>query len=269
MTAAARSAGAGAARRRADRCSWQTSRGSKPSSRAGMTAPRSSVEAYRRAIDALHGEALRRLIRALQTRSRGARGDESGGRRRCRLCGAAPPCAGQAKPQRARRNGARRACGRCWRRTAAMSNWSTSRRRQSKCASPARCDGCAASALTFHAGVKKAVEEACPEITDVVQVKGAGGARSDRIRFTSPFALDAKGGWLPAGRLADIPENGVRALTLGGENVVLTRRGSAVTCFQDACAHLGLALHRRSRSRTASSPVRITASATTSPAANA
>ena len=37
------------------------------------------------------------------------------------------------------------------------------------------CDGCPASALTFHAGVKKAVEDACPEITEILQVKGMGG----------------------------------------------------------------------------------------------
>jgi Fe-S cluster biogenesis protein NfuA len=36
------------------------------------------------------------------------------------------------------------------------------------------CDGCPASALTFHAGVKKAVQDACPEITEIQQVKGLG-----------------------------------------------------------------------------------------------
>lgn len=103
------------------------------------------------------------------------------------------------------------------------------------------CDACAASALTFHAGVKKAVEAACPEITEIVQVKG--GAAAKNVRFVSPFALDAKTGWLPAGALTDIPHGGLRALAVGGEQVVLARRGDTVTCFQDACAHLGLTLH--------------------------
>jgi Fe-S cluster biogenesis protein NfuA len=49
------------------------------------------------------------------------------------------------------------------------------------------CDGCAASALTFHAGVKQAIEAACPEITEIRQVKGrATGTPS--TAFASPFA---------------------------------------------------------------------------------
>lgn len=48
------------------------------------------------------------------------------------------------------------------------------------------CDGCAASALTFQAGVKRALQTACPEITEIVQLKGASlGRRPD---FVSPFA---------------------------------------------------------------------------------
>lgn len=104
------------------------------------------------------------------------------------------------------------------------------------------CDGCPASALTFHAGVKKAVQDACPEIIDIRQVKGLGGGGEGGVRFISPFALDAKGGWLLAGALSDIPEGGIRATELAGEKVLLSRQGSVVTCFQNACAHLGLAL---------------------------
>lgn len=58
------------------------------------------------------------------------------------------------------------------------------------------CDGCPASALTFHAGVKKAVQEACPEITEIAQVKGLGGSNDSGVRFVSPFALAAKGNWV-------------------------------------------------------------------------
>lgn len=103
------------------------------------------------------------------------------------------------------------------------------------------CDGCSASALTFHAGVKKAVQDACPEITDIVQVKGA--TTDAGIRFVSPFALGDRGEWLPACNLNDIPEDGIHAIEIGGARIVLCRRGSAVMCYQDACAHLGLPLH--------------------------
>jgi nitrite reductase/ring-hydroxylating ferredoxin subunit/Fe-S cluster biogenesis protein NfuA len=103
------------------------------------------------------------------------------------------------------------------------------------------CDGCPASALTFHAGVKKAVQEACPEITEIHQVKGLRGSEGG-VNFVSPFASGATGPWMHAGSLADIPEGGVLATTLGGEKLLLSRQGNIVTCFQNACAHLGLAL---------------------------
>lgn len=102
------------------------------------------------------------------------------------------------------------------------------------------CDGCPASALTFHAGVKKAVEEACPEITDILQVKGMGGGGEDSVRFVSPFALGATGGWHLVCRLDEIPQGGISARKIGENNVILSRQGSIVACFQNACAHFGL-----------------------------
>jgi nitrite reductase/ring-hydroxylating ferredoxin subunit/Fe-S cluster biogenesis protein NfuA len=105
------------------------------------------------------------------------------------------------------------------------------------------CDGCAASALTFHAGVKKAVEDACPDITEIVQVKGMAGASGKGANFVSPFALNTTGDWLLAGRLNEIPEGGIRAMSIDGEELLLFRRGSVVSCFQDACAHLGFPIH--------------------------
>ncbi len=33
------------------------------------------------------------------------------------------------------------------------------------------CDGCPASALTFHDAVQRAIQSACPEITEVIQAK--------------------------------------------------------------------------------------------------
>lgn len=106
------------------------------------------------------------------------------------------------------------------------------------------CDGCPASQLTFHAGVKKAVEDVCPEITEILQVRGSssGALNGESVRFVSPFAFGSSGKWHFAATLHEIPEGGVRAQLLEGEKLLLSRRGSIVTCFQNACAHLGLAL---------------------------
>jgi len=101
------------------------------------------------------------------------------------------------------------------------------------------CDGCPASALTFHAGVKKAVQEQCPEITDIVQVKGMNAAADNGVRFVSPFAMPDEGDWIFAGALSDFPEGAVRSMELGGQKVIVFRDGSSITCFQNACAHLG------------------------------
>jgi Fe-S cluster biogenesis protein NfuA len=198
------------------------------------TAPRNAVEAYRRGIEAFHGEALRRLVRALKTDAaaleamKAALADEIvyavlrrhgiiraglGERVETALAGIRPMLASHGGDVELE-----------------------------KIAPPAievrflgACDGCAASMLTFHAGVKKAVMDACLEITDVIQVKEAGGAGS----FVSPFAA---GGWLPAGTFQEIPDGSIRTLDAGGADVILFRRGSAVTCFQDACSHLGLGI---------------------------
>jgi len=106
------------------------------------------------------------------------------------------------------------------------------------------CDGCPASQLTFVAGVKKAIQESCPEIVTIEEVRGlaAGGGKS-HVQFVSPFALNAEGGWLPAAPLDQIPEGRVLRREVGGRDVILSRNGDVVSCFSNACAHLGLPLH--------------------------
>jgi Fe-S cluster biogenesis protein NfuA/nitrite reductase/ring-hydroxylating ferredoxin subunit len=105
------------------------------------------------------------------------------------------------------------------------------------------CDGCPASTLTFHAGVKKALQDVCPEITDVVQVKGVGTNAESTVQFVSPFALNAEGNWIPAGTLSEFADGVVRSMQLGARKVILWRSGASITCFENACAHLGFPIH--------------------------
>ena len=105
------------------------------------------------------------------------------------------------------------------------------------------CDSCPASVVTFYAGVKKAIEAECPELTEIIQVKGfSRDAPENKVRFVSPFALGEGGRWVLAARLADLVEERLTALTLGEENILLWRSGGAVSCFANACAHLGMAI---------------------------
>ena len=106
------------------------------------------------------------------------------------------------------------------------------------------CDGCPASMLTFTVGVKKAIESHCPEITKIEQIRGLAAPTDANggVQFVSPFAVNSKGGWVNAGKLVDIPQGGIVQLKLSNENVLLSKNGDVVACFQNACAHLNLPL---------------------------
>ncbi|GAB5468369.1 MAG: NifU family protein [Rhodospirillales bacterium] len=104
------------------------------------------------------------------------------------------------------------------------------------------CDGCPASALTFHAGVKKAIQDNVPEIQDIKQVKGLGGGGSESLRFTSPFAAGESEGWRPALDLAELPDGATLTVEIEARSLLLSRFGDRVSCFENACAHMGLEL---------------------------
>jgi nitrite reductase/ring-hydroxylating ferredoxin subunit/Fe-S cluster biogenesis protein NfuA len=205
--------------------------------------PRGAVKAYGRAIEMLHGEALRRLIAALKTDPAALAAMRSAVTDDVvyavlRRHGLVKPCLTERievalegiRPMLASHGG----------NVELVSVTPPS----IEVRFTGSCDGCPASQLTFHAGVKKAIDDACPEITEILQVKGSGAAtqNGESVRFVSPFALGTSGTWHFAAKLQEIPEAGIRAHIIGGEKVLLSRRGSIVTCFQNACAHLGLAL---------------------------
>lgn len=102
------------------------------------------------------------------------------------------------------------------------------------------CNGCPASELTFHAGVKKAIEQVCPEITDIVQIKSQYAGANQSAVMVSPFDEDA--GWSTVTTLDALPEGGTIAAELAGRMLLMARIDGQVTAFDNACAHLGLPL---------------------------
>jgi Fe-S cluster biogenesis protein NfuA/nitrite reductase/ring-hydroxylating ferredoxin subunit len=204
--------------------------------------PRSVVADYRRTIDALEGEALRRLIRVLKTDPaalaaiKAAVGDE--------IVYAVLRYHDILKPSLNERIEAALA-------TVRPMLGSHGGDVELVTVKPPRvelrftgaCDGCPASALTFQAGVKQAVQAACPEITEIVALKGLGGGGGGNIDLVSPFAPEPGGLWREAGTVQEIPDGGVRALEFGGAKLLLSRQGAVVTCFRNACAHLGSEIH--------------------------
>ncbi|HIC79916.1 MAG TPA: hypothetical protein EYH07_07015 [Kiloniellaceae bacterium] len=104
------------------------------------------------------------------------------------------------------------------------------------------CDGCPASMLTFYAGVKKAIQDHVPEITEVKQAKGLGGGGGEAVHFTSPFAAQQTDGWREAAALAELPDGATKVVEVAGHSLLLSRFGDKVTCFENACAHMGMPL---------------------------
>jgi nitrite reductase/ring-hydroxylating ferredoxin subunit/Fe-S cluster biogenesis protein NfuA len=106
------------------------------------------------------------------------------------------------------------------------------------------CHGCPASGQTLSEGVERAIRAHCPEILHINQVSRAAPESSGNstVHFISPFALHAKAGWLDAAVLDDIPNAGVVERKVKGRSILLSKRGEQVSCFDNACAHLGMPL---------------------------
>ena len=117
------------------------------------------------------------------------------------------------------------------------------------------CQSCPSSGETLSEGVEKAIKALCPEITTVTRVSrgapeaggsgsggsgGSGGAQV--VHFVSPFARQQDSGWADACALDDLADGGLRSMAVEGRDVLLYRHGSNVSCMDNACAHMGMAL---------------------------
>jgi nitrite reductase/ring-hydroxylating ferredoxin subunit/Fe-S cluster biogenesis protein NfuA len=108
------------------------------------------------------------------------------------------------------------------------------------------CHGCPASGQTLTEGVEKAIRAHCPEVLHVNQVSNgpaqppAGGTAV--VHFVSPFARHAKSGWIDVAGLAEVPEGGILEREVKGRSVLFSRNGETVSCLDNACAHLGMPL---------------------------
>ncbi|MBS2007560.1 MAG: NifU family protein [Cyanobacteria bacterium SZAS TMP-1] len=105
------------------------------------------------------------------------------------------------------------------------------------------CSGCPASELTLSEGVEKAIKEYCPEITVIEKAKGICATAADMpINFISPFARGQEKQWIFVANFDELPDNELVVREISGESVILARLDSNVVCYQNACAHLGMAL---------------------------
>jgi len=109
------------------------------------------------------------------------------------------------------------------------------------------CVSCPSSTITLTDGIEDSIKRHCPEISRVMSVAGpatdqpnghaAHDSQDDLVQLRSPFKS-----WLRAADLTDIPEGDVLAVVVEGRSVLLSRTGSAVRAYRNACAHLGMPL---------------------------
>lgn len=107
------------------------------------------------------------------------------------------------------------------------------------------CDGCPASMVTLVEGVEKSIREACPEITEIRRAESSAPSMEpgiQTVRIISPFAPADDANWDRACRLTELPEDGVGFFRAGEQAVLVVKDGAELRCFANACAHLGMGL---------------------------
>jgi Fe-S cluster biogenesis protein NfuA/nitrite reductase/ring-hydroxylating ferredoxin subunit len=103
------------------------------------------------------------------------------------------------------------------------------------------CSHCPASSLTLSQGVEEAIKRYCPEIQRVIATESSSHSPQSS-GMNSPFAPDWVSDWLEVTSLAEVPQGRLLAMKLAGKSLLLTRLGETVVCYHNACSHLGVPL---------------------------
>ncbi len=112
------------------------------------------------------------------------------------------------------------------------------------------CQSCPASGQTLTEGVERAIKQHAPEIVRVLQVRRPAETHAAHtpgeavpIHFISPFAKASDKGFVDVCALDELLPGAVAARNVKDRSVLLHRdHGGQVSCVDNACAHLGLAL---------------------------
>lgn len=104
------------------------------------------------------------------------------------------------------------------------------------------CQGCPASGQTLSKGVERAIKERAPEIVRVVQVRGPIDSKTIPVHFVSPFARSGDAGFIDVCALDELVPGDIKVQTLGDREILLYRDADQVSCVDNVCAHMGMAL---------------------------
>ncbi|MBD2497469.1 NifU family protein [Nostoc sp. FACHB-280] len=100
------------------------------------------------------------------------------------------------------------------------------------------CSSCPASNLTLSQGVEQAIKNYCPEITQVVAVGDRSTGDNSSTGLTTPFPPTITTAWVRVATVEQIPDGGILASKVGGHSLILYRQGDRITCYRNACSHL-------------------------------
>jgi nitrite reductase/ring-hydroxylating ferredoxin subunit/Fe-S cluster biogenesis protein NfuA len=101
------------------------------------------------------------------------------------------------------------------------------------------CSNCPASTLTLSEGIEQAIKKYCPEITKVIAVNNPPTINSANSGLSSPFLTQVTSAWVKLATVDQVPESSVLAVQFAGNSLILHRQGVNITCYRNACTHLG------------------------------
>jgi nitrite reductase/ring-hydroxylating ferredoxin subunit/Fe-S cluster biogenesis protein NfuA len=106
------------------------------------------------------------------------------------------------------------------------------------------CRSCPASGTTLSEGVERAIKEHAPEIVTVRTVQRASAAAGEPVpmHFVSPFAKAADMGFVDVCALDALPLRTAQARQVRGRSLLFYRDDTEISCVANACAHLGMPL---------------------------
>ncbi|MEH2323322.1 MAG: NifU family protein [Nostoc sp.] len=106
------------------------------------------------------------------------------------------------------------------------------------------CSSCPASTLTLSQGVEQAIKNHCPEITKIVAVTNNLTVNNANSGLISPFSSKITSTWIKVATIDQLPEFNVLVVQFAGTSLILYRQGVTVTCYRNACSHLGSPLEK-------------------------
>ncbi|MBH8551967.1 NifU family protein [Nostocaceae cyanobacterium CENA357] len=104
------------------------------------------------------------------------------------------------------------------------------------------CSSCPTSNLTLSQGIEQAIKKYCPEIIKIVAINNNLNIDNANYNLVSPFSSTVNSTWFKVATFNQVPESSVLAVKVANKSLLLHRQGVNITCYHNACAHLGYPL---------------------------